>query len=63
MDITGKSYKNIKGRILTSKKLQDFNSFEKPDVIKPAIFKDAQLKENQLKVKLPPFSVVVLELI
>lgn len=62
LDINGKNYKNIKGRILTSKKLQDFNSFDNPDLIKPAVFKEAQLKGNQIRVKLPPFSVVVLEL-
>ncbi|RRN76516.1 alpha-N-arabinofuranosidase, partial [Pseudoxanthomonas sp. SGD-10] len=35
IDLTGKNYKTVKGRILTSKKLQDFNSFERPDLIKP----------------------------
>jgi len=62
VDVTGKSYKNISGRVLTSKKLRDFNSFDKPDNVKPEIFKGAQLKNNQISVKLPPFSVAVLAL-
>ncbi|HWV72205.1 MAG TPA: alpha-L-arabinofuranosidase C-terminal domain-containing protein, partial [Pseudosphingobacterium sp.] len=62
VDVTGKSYKNISGRVLTSKKLRDFNSFDKPDKVKPEIFKGAQLKNNQISVKLPPFSVAVLAL-
>jgi alpha-L-arabinofuranosidase len=58
----GSVYKSVTGRILTSSTLQDHNSFEVPDKIRPAEFKDAQLKDNSLNVKLPPFSVVVLEL-
>ncbi|HTN19889.1 MAG TPA: alpha-L-arabinofuranosidase C-terminal domain-containing protein [Pelobium sp.] len=63
IEIQGQKYKGVTGRILISKKLQDYNSFDKPTTISPAVFKDASLKGNQLKVKLPPFSVVVLELI
>lgn len=63
IQLDGKKFKNVSGRVLTSKKLQDYNSFEKPNIIQPALFKDASLKGDQLKVKLPPFSVVVLELL
>lgn len=62
LDTHGQGYKSISGRILASAKLQDYNSFTKPDNIKPADFKGATLKNNQVSVKLPPFSVVVLEL-
>ncbi|MEJ6980581.1 alpha-L-arabinofuranosidase C-terminal domain-containing protein [Pedobacter sp. P351] len=58
-DVKGSS---VKGRILSSKKVQDYNSFEKPDFIKPVAFKDASIKGGKLQVKLPPASVVVLEL-
>ncbi|WP_343745873.1 alpha-N-arabinofuranosidase [Chitinophaga sp.] len=59
---TGTAYRTVSGRILASAKLQDYNSFTQPDKIKPTAFKDAVLKNNTLSVKLPPFSVVVLEL-
>ncbi|RAV99074.1 alpha-N-arabinofuranosidase [Pseudochryseolinea flava] len=62
IDLSRNEYKTVSGRILTSAKVQDFNSFEQTDKIKPAAFKDAQLKNGKLQVKLPPFSVVVLEL-
>lgn len=62
VDIAGGNFKTISGRILTSAKLQDHNTFEAPDKIKPAPFKGATLKGKTLSVKLPPFSVVVLEL-
>ncbi|MEO6290774.1 MAG: alpha-L-arabinofuranosidase C-terminal domain-containing protein [Ginsengibacter sp.] len=60
--IDGKRYNNVKGRILTSSKLQDHNTFEEPEKIIPQVFSGASLKGNTLNVKLPPFSVVVLEL-
>ncbi|MBF9252837.1 alpha-N-arabinofuranosidase [Pontibacter sp. 172403-2] len=62
ISIDGAKYKNVTGRLLTSDKLQDYNSFDNPDAIKPETFKGAKLKGDNLTVKLPPFSVVVLEL-
>lgn len=54
--------KSVSGRILQSGQLQDHNSFEKADKVKPVAFQKASLKGNQLSVSLPPFSVVVLTL-
>ena len=62
IEIRGGQYSSVSGRILTSKKLQDYNSFENPNMIQPANFNEAKLAGNSLQVKLPPFSVVVLEL-
>jgi alpha-N-arabinofuranosidase len=62
IDLVNSTYKGVTGRILTSAKVQDHNSFEQPDKIKPVAFKDASLKNGKLQVKLPPLSVVVLEL-
>jgi alpha-N-arabinofuranosidase len=62
IQLSGSKYKTITGRILTSSKLQDHNTFETPDKIKPVEFKNAKLKGDELTVQLPPFSVVVLEL-
>jgi alpha-N-arabinofuranosidase len=62
INISGAEYKTISGRILKSDRLQNYNSFEKPNTIAPVTFTDAKLNANRLEVKLPPFSVVVLEL-
>jgi alpha-N-arabinofuranosidase len=62
IDITGQQYKSVTGRILSSGKMDDHNTFEKPDFIKPAVYKSAVLKNGKLKIKLPPFSLAVLEL-
>jgi alpha-N-arabinofuranosidase len=60
--LEGGNYKTVSGRILASAKLQDHNSFEQPAKIKPAAFQGASLKGKTLSAKMPPFSVVVLEL-
>jgi alpha-N-arabinofuranosidase len=62
IDLKGKSYKTVSGRILASEKLQDHNTFDQPQKVKPVSFKGATLKGGNLQVVLPPFSVVVLEL-
>jgi alpha-L-arabinofuranosidase len=62
VNINGAKYTSVTGRIITSKKLQDYNSFDEPNKIQPADFKDAKLQANAVQVKLPPFSVVVLTL-
>jgi alpha-N-arabinofuranosidase len=52
--------KSVKGKILTAEKLQDYNSFDNPEKIKPIVFTGAKLNGKELIVKMPPFSVVVL---
>lgn len=62
INVNGANYTTVTGRILASDKMQNYNSFEEPNKIKPATFTGATLSGNSLKVKMPPFSVVVLEL-
>jgi alpha-N-arabinofuranosidase len=62
LTLGGLSARSVTGRILRSGKLQDHNTFDNPQMIKPAAFNDAALNGNNLSVKMPPFSVVVLEL-
>ena len=60
--LNGANFKTIKGRILASDKLQNYNSFENPNKIKPGAFTGVTLNGPELKLKMPPFSVTVLEL-
>ena len=62
INIQGAKFSSVNGRILSSPKLADMNTFSTPDKIKPAPFKGAVLSGGVLVAKLPPFSVVVLEL-
>jgi alpha-N-arabinofuranosidase len=60
--INGGTYKSVTGRILTSDKLQNHNSFDNPGKIKPAAYSGATINSGGVKLKIPPFSVIVLEL-
>ncbi len=62
ISLRGLVAKGVSGRMLTSGKVQDHNSFDKPDFIEPTDFKGAMVNGDMLKVTLPPISVVVLEL-
>jgi alpha-L-arabinofuranosidase len=62
IDIRGLQAGSVKGRILTAKELNAHNTFENPDVVKTSDFTAARLNKNGLTVKLPPASVVMLEL-
>ncbi|HMQ47301.1 MAG TPA: alpha-L-arabinofuranosidase C-terminal domain-containing protein [Saprospiraceae bacterium] len=52
---------NFKGEILEASNLQDHNTFDQPGKVKPKVFKDFKLDKGKLSLKIPPFSVIVLE--
>jgi alpha-N-arabinofuranosidase len=62
VNLQGLSERSVTGRILRADRLQDHNTFDDPQKIKPSAFTGAGLNGNTLSVKMPPFSVVVLEL-
>ena len=61
--LAGLKASKVTGRILTSAKVQDHNTFENPNSVTPKPFKNASLSKGSLKVSMPPNSVVVLELV
>jgi alpha-N-arabinofuranosidase len=60
--LAGINYKTVEGKILSSPKFTDINTFAQPDVVKPAVFKNATVSGNVLQVQMPALSAVVLEL-
>ncbi|HMO62555.1 MAG TPA: alpha-L-arabinofuranosidase C-terminal domain-containing protein [Ferruginibacter sp.] len=52
----------VTGRILSSGKITDYNSFENPNAVIPKAFTNTKLNGTLLEIVLPPCSVVVLEL-
>ena len=63
IQLIGASVKKVSGQILTSEKINDYNTFEQPDKVSVTTFKGASLKGNDnLSVELPSKSVVMLEL-
>jgi alpha-N-arabinofuranosidase len=61
-ELRGVSAKKITGKVLTSAKLQDFNSFDKPETVGVKDFKDFKLQNGKISVNLPSKSVVLLEI-
>jgi alpha-N-arabinofuranosidase len=61
-EFMGAEFKKVSGRILCHAKKEAHNSFEAPDTLKPAPFQGAKPAGSRLTLKLPPKSVVVLEL-
>ena len=59
--LPGVNWKTVSGRVLTSAKVSDYNTFDKPNTITPAAFTGAKKRGDRLAVALPAKSVVVLE--
>jgi alpha-N-arabinofuranosidase len=62
LDFRGGKLGSVIGRVLSSAKVQDHNSFQQPEKIKPQSFSGAKLTGSGLQATIPPFSVVVLTL-
>jgi len=59
-NLRGVTVKNVTGKALTSAKINDYNSFENPNIVAVKDFKDAKLSKETLTVQLPAKSVVML---
>ena len=62
IQLQGPTLKLDNGRILKSSAIQDHNSFEEPDKISPQAFSGAAVNGNEIRLTMPPASVVVLTL-
>ncbi len=60
LNLNGYTATTAKGEIVSSPSYTDYNSFEQPNKITAAAFKNFTLKGDIVDVKLPPLSVVVL---
>ena len=60
LNLSNEQLKSITGQILSSKKMQDYNSFTEPKNIVPQNFKDFTLNKNSITITVPPISVIVL---
>jgi alpha-L-arabinofuranosidase len=60
--LRGRARSAVSGRILTASDITAHNTFEDPDVVKPASFHGASLAGERLTIELPPMSLVVLRL-
>jgi alpha-N-arabinofuranosidase len=61
-NLNGLKWSGVTGRIVTSGKFNDYNTFDSPNKIVAKEFRGAKKSGNQLMAELPPLSVVELEL-
>lgn len=61
LSIRNGTFRAPRGRILAANHIQDHNSFDTPERVKPAPFSGFVKEGDTLSVKLPPCSVVLLE--
>lgn len=62
LSLDNKDAKKVNGTVLTSDAMNSHNTFEKPNTVVPAEFKDAKVKNGVVSLKLPALAVAVLEL-
>jgi alpha-N-arabinofuranosidase len=60
--LQGVEASQVTGRVLTAPAMDSHNTFDRPDVVKPAPFTGARVADGRLDVTLPARSAVVLEL-
>lgn len=62
INLAGVNASGVTGRVLTASAINSHNTFDAPEVVRPAAFNGASVQGGQLSVTLPAKSVVVLEL-
>ncbi|MES2794313.1 MAG: alpha-L-arabinofuranosidase C-terminal domain-containing protein [Bacteroidota bacterium] len=62
INLRGEDFSKLSGKILASPKINDFNSFEQPDKVSIKDFSGAKLEKGILKLTIPAYSVLVLNL-
>ncbi len=60
--LAGVAASGVTGQIITAPDMHAFNSFDRPDAVRPATFDGARIAGDTLTVTLPAKSVVVLGL-
>ncbi len=61
LEFRGMAVVSAEAQVLRSPNLQDYNSFESPNKIQPAPFRQIKKSGSSVEVEIPPFSVVVVE--
>jgi len=61
-DLRGITAKSVTGKVLTSAKINDHNTFENPNSVTVKDFKGAKVEKGKLSIQLPSKSVVLLEI-
>jgi alpha-L-arabinofuranosidase len=60
--VTGIKVSRVSGSVLTGERINDHNTFDEPDRVKPQTMNDIQTEGNAVSFRMPAASVVVLEI-
>ena len=63
IDLADLKVSKVSGTILTAKTIDAYNTFENPNVVTPAIFKDAKITKTGLSITVPAKAIISLELL
>jgi len=61
-DLSGMDAKNVAGKVITSQKITDHNTFDQPNQVEIKEFKDAKISKGKVTAILPAKSVVLLQI-
>ncbi|HYV13662.1 MAG TPA: alpha-L-arabinofuranosidase C-terminal domain-containing protein [Pyrinomonadaceae bacterium] len=56
------SIRSVSGEVLTAPAMNAMNTFDHPNTVKPAPFRDYKLEGSRLNLSIPAKAIVVLEL-
>ena len=60
--VAGSTVRDITGEVLTASTMNAMNTFANPNAVKPTPFSSYKMQASQVILRIPPKSVVVLEL-
>jgi len=63
IDLANVKLTKVSGTILTAKSIDSYNTFDNPNVVKPAVFNDAKISKTGLTVTVPAKAIISLELL
>ena len=61
-EVRGRKVASIKGRVLTAPQIQAHNTFDRPNLVRPAPYRQARLVRQGVELEVPARAVLVLEL-
>ncbi len=62
LNLSGLKSNQVTGKLLTSKNINDHNTFENPKIVTPVDFKGAKITKGILEIQLPAKAIVALEI-
>ncbi len=60
--LRGAALQGVRGRVLTASEMTAYNTFDRPDVVRPVTFDAVKVTGDRLQATLPAMSVVALEI-